>query len=146
MERLLFVCTGNLCRSPMAAGLAGRLLREQGVDGEVRSAGTHARPGEAAHAQVIAVCRELGVDLSSHRSARLDEDGIRWANRIFVMEPLHGSAVRELVPDLPETRIVHLGPLAGKALIEDPIGSWFRGAYRATREQLVIAVHRALGA
>ena len=81
------------------------------------------------------------------RSRRgLAEEHVRWASRIFVMEPEHGSAVRELVPELSESRIVHLGPLAGKATIEDPIGSWFRSSYRATRDELVTAIHRALGA
>jgi protein arginine phosphatase len=145
-SRLLFVCTGNLCRSPMAAALAEDLGRTAGLDLEVRSAGTRAVPGDPAPAHVRAVCRELGLDLEGHRATRLDADLLRWAGQVLVMQPDHGVAARELVPDLPEGRIVHLAGLVGKDQIEDPYGSWFRFRYRAARDELNVAVRRLLGA
>jgi protein-tyrosine-phosphatase len=142
MQRLLFVCTGNLCRSPMAAAIADHVALEQSREVEIRSAGTRARAGDPAHPQVVAVCREIGLDLSTHRATPLDAELLRWADRVFVMEPDHAVAARALAPELPEGAIVHLGPLAGKASVEDPIGSWFRSSYRATREELLVALRR----
>jgi protein-tyrosine-phosphatase len=146
MHRWLFVCTGNLCRSPLAAILADRVALELSLEPEIRSAGTRARPGDPAHPEVVAVARELGLDLSGHRATLLDEAAVRWATRVFVMEPDHARAVRTLVPELGEQDVVPLGPFAGKASIEDPIGSWFRSSYRKTREELLVALRRALGA
>lgn len=144
MERWLFVCTGNLCRSPLAAVLADRVALEKDREAEIRSAGTHARPGDPAHAKVVAAAREIGLDLSGHRAARLDEAAVRWATRVFVMEEDHARAARELVPDLPESAVVPLGPFVGKPAIEDPIGSWFLSSYRKTRDELHEALRRAL--
>jgi protein-tyrosine-phosphatase len=144
MQRLLFVCTGNLCRSPMAAAIADQLALAMAREVEIRSAGTRARAGDPAHPQVVAVCRELGIDLTAHRATPLDEALVRWADRVFVMEPEHATAARTLAPDLPEASVVHLAGLVGKAVIEDPIGAWFRSTYRRTRDELASAVRRAL--
>lgn len=144
MERLLFVCTGNLCRSPMAAVIADQVALEQSREVEIRSAGTRARPGDAAHPQVVAVCREIGLDLSAHRATLLDADLVRWADRVFVMEAEHAVAVRTLAPELPDAKVVPLGPYVGLPEIADPIGSWFRSAYRATRDELARALRRAV--
>lgn len=144
MERLLFVCTGNLCRSPMAAVIADQVALERSRDVEIRSAGTHARAGDLAHPQVVAVCREIGLDLSAHRATLLDADLVRWADRVFVMEPVHAVAVRTLAPELPEARVLALGPFVGRTAIDDPIGAWFRSTYRATRDELFRALRRAL--
>ncbi len=128
----------------MAAAVADRVALELDLEVEIRSAGTARIVGEPAHAKIRAVCREIGLDLDAHRSAALDEAAVRWADRIYVMEPAHAAAVRELVPDLPEDAIVQLGPLVGKERIDDPIGSWFTGPYRRAREELSTAVRRAL--
>lgn len=142
---LLFVCSGNQCRSPIAAGIADQLALELGLAVDVRSAGTLGIEGAPAHPHVVAVAREIGVDLTGHRSRALTPALIRWAHVVYVMEEAHGVAVRGLAPDVGE-RVVPLGPLAGRERIEDPIGSWLRGPYRATREELVVALRRALPA
>lgn len=129
----------------MAAGIAELVLLELGAEAEVRSAGTLGIVGVPAHPHVIAVSREIGIDLSGHRSAALTAELVRWSDRIYVMEDAHGIAIRELVPDVGEI-VIHLGPLAGQPFIADPVASWFRGPFRATRDQLFTAVRRALGA
>ncbi|MEZ4240007.1 MAG: low molecular weight phosphotyrosine protein phosphatase [Myxococcota bacterium] len=142
---LLVVCSGNQCRSPLAAGLAEELALTLGLELEVRSAGTLGIEGVPAHPHIVAVAREVGVDLTAHRSVPLTEALLRWADAVYVMDETHTTAVHELAPDLAE-RLVPLGPLIGKPRIEDPIGSWLRAPYRAAREDLLAALQVALPA
>jgi protein-tyrosine phosphatase len=142
---LLFLCSGNQCRSPLAAGIAADLALEIGLEAEICSAGTLGIQGAPAHPHIVAVAREIGIDLTAHRSQGVSPALIRWADRIYVMEEDHGVAVRELVPDVGE-RVVPLGPLAGQPRIVDPIGSWLRGPYRTTRDELVTALRKAIPA
>lgn len=141
--RWLFVCTGNLCRSPMAAALATELAYEQGLAPEIRSRGTSAVVGSPATARAIAVCRELGVPLDNHRATQLEPDDLLWADVVFVMEEHHALVAVDLAPDCAE-RIVRLGPLAGEVGIEDPYGSWTLGPYRTARDRLITAIRRYL--
>jgi protein-tyrosine-phosphatase len=145
-RKLLFVCSGNVCRSPMAAALAEWIAMQQGAEVEVRSAGTLGLVDRPADPKVVAVCRELGLDLSGHRSAALTPELLAWADRVYVMEDAHAVAARALWPDLAEDAVVPLGPLVGKPDIADPIGSWFKSTFRATRDDLREAVLRALRA
>jgi protein-tyrosine-phosphatase len=91
IRNLLFVCTGNICRSPMAEGLFRRLLRERRLPDvvQVRSAGFIAVPGNPATHLAALVAKEYGVDLSQHRAQPLTSSLIREADLILVMEPGH---------------------------------------------------------
>ncbi|MCA9436480.1 MAG: low molecular weight phosphatase family protein, partial [Candidatus Omnitrophica bacterium] len=82
--RVLLVCTGNSCRSAMAEGLLKRMLREGKVDNvSVRSAGTMTGGGSPASEGAQAVCREVDVDLSEHRSSPLTGSMLSWADIIL---------------------------------------------------------------
>lgn len=70
--RILFICTGNICRSPMAAALVGRDASEAGLPVMVESAGL-LRGGDPADEYAIEVMATRGLDISGHRSRRLDE-------------------------------------------------------------------------
>lgn len=129
----------------MAEGLAPELAHEHGLAIEVRSRGTHACVGDPAEARAVAVCAELGVDLSAHRAAQLTEEDLQWADVVFVMEEPHALAAADLAPERAE-RIVALGPYAGEAQIDDPYGSWFVGPYRTARDTLMTALRRYLTA
>jgi protein-tyrosine-phosphatase len=72
--KVLFVCAGNICRSPFAEGLARRLAAERGLDVEFASAGQIAVDGDRCPPDAVAVAKEYGVDLSSHRARRLTTD------------------------------------------------------------------------
>jgi protein-tyrosine-phosphatase len=72
--KVLFVCAGNICRSPFAEGLARRLATERGLDVEFASAGEIALDGDRCPPDAVAVAKEYGVDLSSHRARRLTTD------------------------------------------------------------------------
>jgi protein-tyrosine-phosphatase len=138
---LLFVCSGNTCRSPMAAAIARRLLAERGwTHVRVESAGTSAIFGAPASANAIEAAREHGLDLTGHRSAPLTPDRLEWADVVLAMGPAHlaniaalGAGQRaSLVTDFLE------GPDAGMP-VADPFGGSL-DEYRRTFVQLEEAV------
>lgn len=95
--RLLFVCTGNTCRSPLAEALARAIARERGWKNlEVRSAGVAAAPGGPASRGAVRAARRHGLDLTGHESRGLDLDLVEWADLILVMSPHHALLVEEL--------------------------------------------------
>ncbi len=89
---ILIVCTGNICRSPMAEGLLRLRLRERGIPAEVSSTGLVAA-GRAVPADALAAARRFGVDLDAHRSRVLDRDQLDRADLVLTMEQAH---VREV--------------------------------------------------
>ncbi len=124
---VLFVCSGNTCRSPMAEGLARRILSDQlrvepdlleskGIS--VMSAGSFAMPGARATPQAVEAVKPLGADLSRHRSRPLSVELIHQADHIFTMGRNHASAVTALVPSAVE-KTQSLDPSGD---IDDPIG------------------------
>ena len=95
--RLLFVCSGNTCRSPMAQVIAQVLAEDSDLGQvEVRSAGTHARDGSPASEEAVRAARRHGHSLEDHRSAQLSRRWIDWADLIFTMGPSHLERVRAL--------------------------------------------------
>ncbi len=95
-KMILFLCTGNTCRSPMAAGYLQKLLKEKGVkDIEVKAAGVMTIPGLLATPEAIQIMDSMGVDLHRHRSSQLTRDLIKKADLILGMTPFHvQSALR----------------------------------------------------
>lgn len=94
--RLLFVCSGNTCRSPMATALAEREFVRFGWRVEVRSAGTSAVLGEPASDGSLRAGARHGLDLSGHRSRPVDDELLGWADLILVMSPGHLLRLAEL--------------------------------------------------
>ncbi|MCJ7725328.1 MAG: low molecular weight protein arginine phosphatase [Acidimicrobiia bacterium] len=138
-RRVLFVCTGNLCRSPMAAAIA--TARHEGGDVVFESAGVQAIVGAPATSTAVAACREIGVEASGHRSRQLDREMAEAADRIFVMTGSHRAAVLQIAPGLGE-RVVLLRP--DGADIEDPFGSPIE-VYRASRDEIAAAIEARKG-
>ena len=138
---LLFVCTGNTCRSPMAQAITEGMLEERGwTHVAVRSAGTGAHTGAPASEHAVELAREYELDLSAHRSQPLTPDLIAWADLILAMGPSHAHAAVQLgggdkvslVTDFLE------GDAAGAA-VADPFGGDMDG-YREAFVQLQDAV------
>jgi len=92
--RVLFVCTGNSCRSPFAEGY----LRKKSNQVEVRSRGISAFSGLNPPLTAIKVAKEFSVDLSHHRSLPLSEEDLAWANVVLVFEPFHRERIRSDYP------------------------------------------------
>jgi glycine hydroxymethyltransferase len=97
VKNVLFVCTGNICRSPIAEGLFRRLLGNR-RDIEVASAGVHAVRGQPPSLYAIQVCEEDGVDISSFRSQPLTATLIDRATHIFAMTGAHLETIQMLFP------------------------------------------------
>jgi protein-tyrosine-phosphatase len=88
--RVLFVCTGNTCRSPMAEAIATRMAAERGLtDITFASAGTSAWDGAPASDGALLVAMERGLDLNSHRAQMLSGEIVEAAGLILVMSPHH---------------------------------------------------------
>lgn len=91
---LVFVCTGNTCRSPLAAALARRELeRRDWRHVEVASAGLAAEDGHPASRHAVAVAERHGLDLSGHRSRALTPELVAWADLVLAMSPSHVYAL-----------------------------------------------------
>lgn len=94
---LLFVCSGNTCRSPMAEALARKVAERRGIaDVSVSSAGTNAWDNIPATDEALLVGMERGVDLTSHRARKLTPAIVSEADLIFVMTPGHLEQVKQL--------------------------------------------------
>ena len=83
MKKILFVCTGNTCRSPMAAAMWRRM------GGEAESAGLRAPSGAWASDNSVRVMDEEGIDLRGHRSSPVTADLLRWADLVYCMTEEH---------------------------------------------------------
>jgi len=136
--RLLFVCTGNICRSPMAEGLMKILLPPgSGRHIIIRSAGTHAADGLPAEPGAARAAREHGADIGGHRSRAIDGSLIASANLILVMERQQARFIQSTAPVAPDALRL-LGEFAGSEgtpEIPDPYGGSF-AVYRRCAQMI----------
>jgi glycine hydroxymethyltransferase len=98
VKSVLFVCTGNICRSPIAEGIFRQLLGNR-KDIEVASAGVHAVHGQPPSLYAVQVCEEEGVDISGLRSQPLTAALVDRATHIFAMTGAHLETIQMLFPD-----------------------------------------------
>jgi protein-tyrosine-phosphatase len=100
--RVLFVCTGNTCRSPLAAAALVRALGDRAERVEVTSAGTAALPGAPATEGARRAAARAGLDLEAHASRRLDASILDGVDLVLLMDPRDHALVRALDPEAAE--------------------------------------------
>lgn len=136
MKKVLFVCTGNTCRSPMAEALFRSELEDRGLTPAqvaVSSAGLMAAEGASPSQEAVEVMKEIGIDISAHRSRQLTPKMVEEADRIYVMTRTHEDVLNDTFP-LIYKKIKVLG-----GGISDPFGLPVK-IYRECRNQIGGAV------
>lgn len=133
MGSILMVCSGNLCRSPMAAGLLRNKLATEHPNGQHRvfSAGIWALDGQPASPNAVAVMAERGIDISDHIAHTIAAEDIAEADLILGMSHEHVEMIRNTWPQY-EWKLFRLCEMSGKRKdIQDPYGGSLE-AYRAS--------------
>ncbi|MBQ5968524.1 MAG: ribosomal protein S18-alanine N-acetyltransferase [Clostridia bacterium] len=98
MFKILCVCSGNTCRSPMVAALLEQKAARRSLPLSVSSAGLAAFPGDAASENAVRVMAELDADLSAHRSAALTTDLLFDADAVFCMNAMQKAVLSRYLP------------------------------------------------
>ncbi|MDR0788484.1 MAG: 2-C-methyl-D-erythritol 4-phosphate cytidylyltransferase [Gemmatimonadota bacterium] len=142
LRNILFVCTGNTCRSPMAEVVARRAIEKRGWRNvHVSSAGVAALPGSPASAGAIRAVEMMGLDLSGHRARLVDSSLLEEADLILTMSPAHLEMLRKFGA---RGKSALLGEFAGGgASVPDPFGGNL-DTYRTTLAELARLVTGSL--
>ncbi len=132
---IAFVCTGNTCRSPMAEGIFNKRAEEKGLDVRAVSFGMAAVPGLAPAENAVAVCREIGVDISGHRTHFVYDFQLEEFEKIYCMSLSHATILTESI-GIPEDKVEIIG-------VVDPYGGSLE-TYRMCRDVLAAAVEELI--
>ena len=134
--KILFVCSGNTCRSPLAESIARRLITDANrTDVEVASAGTNAWEGSPPSDGAMLVGMERGLDLSEHRSRQVTPEMVNESDLILVMSPTHLGKIREIDPKANARLLAGFAAGTEGHAIQDPFGGDL-AAYRAAYDDI----------
>ena len=143
MSHILFVCTGNICRSPMAAGMLLTGLKEAGHGGlhTVESAGIHAMVDAPPTPDALKVAASYGVDISAHRARDFDQRDFQRFEWIFALDSGHLDFLRQIRPRDCGGELSLLPSGSGTRALEiaDPYGR-SRRAYERSARLIAIGV------
>ena len=102
MKKIMFVCTGNICRSPMCHYYLQKLVKDEGIEDKiiVSSCGTYANTGESSTMNAIEAMKKYGVDMNNHRATNIEDIDIENYDLILCLTLSHKSSVLEFCPQL----------------------------------------------
>jgi len=136
VKRIVFVCSGNICRSPMAAAITNNKLKSRQEPAAIISCGTLNIMHRPAAKEAIQAMAEHDIDIESHRSQGVSVGLLRMADFVVVMAPKHERFILESAPEL-APKIVRIWEYAQAPLdeIADPVNQDLP-AFRACRDLL----------
>ncbi len=132
--KLLFVCTGNTCRSPMAASLAKKILSEKGFSVTCDSAGIYANPGQNIAENAAEILKEYGIDTISHKAKLCTKKMIEESDLVIGMTENHRALLCQLMGN--KEKICTLPEGVG-----DPFGGDLN-TYRACAKSIVSGIEK----
>lgn len=140
---ILFVCLGNICRSPTAAAIARKLFAECGLEAEIASAGTgNWHVGEGADPRAIRVARQHGYALHEHRGRQVEVADFARHDWILAMDEANLRALRALAPADGRAQVGLLLEVAGLEAPHEVPDPWF--GEEAGFHQTVDLIERAI--
>ena len=145
MSVFLFVCTGNLCRSPMAAGLLRHRLSREGLNTRHRvvSAGVWAVDNQPASANAIAVMAERGIDITDHIAHTISANDVAESDLILVMSQEHEQLIQNTWPQY-RWKVHRLSEMVGRRKdVQDPYGGPIE-EYRACADTIAHYLDRGI--
>ena len=119
LMNILFVCTGNTCRSPMAAAIMNKIAVENDLDVRIESAGVFAAGGEGASGNAVKAMRKYDIDLSEHRAQPISEELLEKSDVILTMTEAHKMLLSQAAPGKVYTVMEYSG---SEGDIPDPYG------------------------
>jgi protein arginine phosphatase len=142
--KVLFVCSGNTCRSVMAEQLFRKLAKDRGLDWEARSCGTSADPRVPVTQHVKKLVGEMGVTDFRHQATPISSQAVAWADVVLTMTNDHLRRIRADYPEA-EAKAYMLNEYAdlGREDIDDPVGG-DEDRYRAALAEIRGALERVL--
>lgn len=137
MVKVLFVCLGNICRSPMAEYVFRDMVNKKGLSGKffIASAATSSEEvGNGVHRGTRNKLKEVGIDASSKRAVQLRKDDYSRYDYIIGMERSNISSMERIFGGDPEGKVIRLLDLASRPRdIADP---WYTGDFEKTYEDI----------
>ena len=145
MKKVLFVCTANICRSPMAQAIFDTLAEDKGLPFRAESAGTAALEGSPIVPNAMAALEEMGIYHGFHSARRVSEEMVGEAEVVLAMTPQHAATLRGLGSN--PAGGIHVLPEYAMGVrgegIPDPYGLTM-AAYRSTLRQIYEHIERVV--
>lgn len=148
MFRILYVCTGNTCRSPMAEGILKKLLSDKGINSvKVSSAGLGTLDGYPATHHAVEISARHDIDISEHHSTRMNERLFKESDLVFAMAAEHHRQLEKMTDSGEKLFMLKAFPKKNQSdpehSVDDPIGGSLE-EYMVTFKEIHEAIEKSL--